>query len=617
MTNNTSGTTTSGSGSTGTRGNGFGGASGVSGTNDYVIATPSVGCLQSDPTDCPPGSAIVSVLAGATQTVSIIFTSNDARPITGFAVTGTLGSLPAGWSGPATFVCATVSTGNSCVLNLTFAPKAASSGIQMLTLNYEFVDNASLARTEFSLTIPYTATANAQNNVLAAASPTGQINAVVGASQSVSVNFTTDDGNAATGFLLTTDPTALPVGWSSTVTSLTCDVVSTGNGCELPLTYAPSAAGSGTLTLGYSYTDNAGMPGIGSINIPYSSTSNDNVAAVASPSGQINAAIANTGGQPVPVAVEFNTDDGRPASNLFVTSDLKTLPAGWTSAKSTFSCGSVSTGNGCLLPLTYAPTALASGTFTLTYVYEDDSGAAKGGLLNVNYAATTNDNVMYTPSPAGQITAIAADTSQAVTVTFNTNDSRQATELQLTPSSVAALPASWSTTPAFTCPALSTGTECQLTLTYTPTVVESGTVSLNYTYLDNDNMTKTGTVSLPYRSTADDYLVATANPSPVNAVTGVPTAVTVTFTTNDGYPGSNLSVDLTGLSGGWASASAPTFSCSSVSGGTPCLLTLTYTPTAATAGTQTLGLPFTFTNDSLVVQTGTAAVLYTATAPGP
>lgn len=594
--NNTSGTTTGGTGATVNRGNGFGGPGGVPGSNDSIIATPSV-------------AGTVSVLAGASQTVSVIFNSSDARTITGFAVTGTLGSLPAGWNGPDSFVCASVSTDNGCVLNLNFAPKVAGSGT--LTLYYEFVDNASLPSTSHSLTIPYTATTH--NNVLAAAAPTGQINAVAaGGSQSVTVNFTTDDGTAATNFLLTIDPTTLPAGWSSTATSLTCAVVSTGNGCELPLTYAPSAADSGTLTLAYSYTDDTGQVDTGSINIPYSSTSNDNVAAVASPSGQINAATASTGGKPVPVSVEFNTDDGRRASNLFVTSDLKTLPAGWTSAKSTFSCGSVSTGSGCLLPLTYAPTALASGTFTLTYVYEDDSGAAKGGLLNVNYAATTNDNVMYTPSPAGQITAIAGDTSQAVTVTFDTNDSRQATALQLTPSSVAALPASWSTTPTFTCPALSTGTECQLTLTYTPTVVESGTVGLNYTYLDNDNMTKTGTVSIPYRSTANDYLVATTNPTPVTAVTGVPTTVTVTFTTNDGYPGSNLSVDLTGLSGGWTSASAPSFNCSSVSGGTPCVLTLTYTPTAATTGTQTLPLPFTFTNNSLLAAPGTAGVLYTA-----
>ena len=52
------------------------------------------------------------------------------------------------------------------------------------------------------------------------------------------------------------------------------------------------------------------------------------------------------------------TDDGKPASAFYLTSILTALPAGWSSASKTLSCGSVSTGNGCQLPLTYAPAAL-------------------------------------------------------------------------------------------------------------------------------------------------------------------------------------------------------------------------------------------------------------------
>jgi hypothetical protein len=503
-----------------------------------------------------------------------------------------------------------VSVGNSCVLNLTFAPTAAGSG--MLTLNYEFVDNASQPRTEFSLTIPYTATAH--NNVLAAATPTGQINAVAGGGkQTVGINFTTDDGKAATQVVLTTDLTALPAGWSSTATSLPCSVVSTGSGCELMLTYAPSAPGSGTLTLNYTYLDDAGDPGSGSLNIPYSSTSNDNVAAVASPAGQINA-IENTGGQVVDVT--FTTDDGMPASNLFVTSDLKSLPTGWSSAGGSFACGSVSTGNGCLLPLKYAPTALTSGTFTLNYVYDDDSGATKGGLVNVTYAATTNDNVVGTASPAGQITAIKNETVQPVSVTFTTDDARQATALQLT-SSLSALPASWSSTDnGLRCTALSSGNECLLPLTYAPTVVESGTLSLSYSYLNNDNVQKTGTVSIPYRSTADDNVVGTVSPTSVTVSTNTTTPISITFTTDDGNLASGLSVTsgLTTLPADWSAA--PSFTCASVSVGTTCQLSLTYAPTGAESGTLTFG--FAYTNNAGIAKTnGIVQVMYTATVPSP
>ena len=125
--------------------------------------------------------------------------------------------------------------------------------------------------------------------------------------------------------------------------------------------------------------------------------------AAASPAGQINA-IQKTGGQAV--AVTFTTDDGRAASNLLVTSKLCRAPAGLAQRSGGFQCASVSTGNGCQLELTYAPTALASGTLTLNYVYVDDTEGAQSGTFDLPYAATTNDNVVATASPSGQINAV-------------------------------------------------------------------------------------------------------------------------------------------------------------------------------------------------------------------
>ncbi len=55
---------------------------GVSGTDNKVSATASVGSL--------------SVAVGASQTISITFTSADGLPITAFSVYGSLGTLPAG-----------------------------------------------------------------------------------------------------------------------------------------------------------------------------------------------------------------------------------------------------------------------------------------------------------------------------------------------------------------------------------------------------------------------------------------------------------------------------------------------------------------------------------------
>ena len=307
------------SGSGGAMGKGgVGGEGSITGAQDSVVATPSV--------------AAVSVVTGASQTIGITFTSSDGLAISGFGISGSL-ALPAGWSGPGSFTCASVSSGSGCVLNLTYAPTAVDSGT--LTLNYIFVDNANIPRAPGgSVTVAYTATPN--NNVIASTSPAGQINAIVGAgSQSISVNFTTDDENAATGLTLTTDLAALPAGWSSTATSLSCAIVSTGNGCQLPLSYAPPAAGRGTLTLNYSYTDDSGAAKTGAINIGYAATSANTVVASASPTGQINA-IEKAGGQAV--AVTFTTDDGKPASGFTLLSDLSALPAGWSSTASRLTC---------------------------------------------------------------------------------------------------------------------------------------------------------------------------------------------------------------------------------------------------------------------------------------
>jgi len=562
-----------------------------SGTNDLVVATPSV-------------AGVVSVAVGTAQTVSITFTSTDGNPITGFGVTGSA-ALPAGWSGPSSFTCASVSSGSGCVLNLTYAPTAVGSGT--LSVDYVFVDNATMPSTGGSLTIAYAATA--ANNVDAAATPTGEINAVVGAgNQSVSVNFTTDDGNAATNLALTSSLTALPAGWSSTATGFSCAIVSTGSGCLLPLTFAPTAAARGMLTLDYGYTDDSGAARTGALNIPYSTSSRNTVVATASPAGQINA-IETTAGQGV--TVTFTTDDGKPATGMFVTSNLKALPPGWSSGATELTCSSVSIGNGCQLHLTYAPAALTSGTLILTYAYTDSGGAAKTGSLDVTYAATTDDNAVATASPSGQINAVVGLGAQTVSLTFTTDDGRPATALQLT-SSLSALPAGWSSTASsFSCSGFSSGTACQLTLTYTPTAAAAGTLTLGYAYNNNAGKTKTGTVNIAYRATTNDNIVGTPNPISLAVAVNSSTPVVIAFTTDDGNLASALSVtsDLTTLPSGWTSGST-TFACAAVSTGNGCVLNLTYAPTAAASGT--LSLTYSYNDDSGTAKTGSVSIPYSA-----
>jgi hypothetical protein len=584
--------TTGGTGGTsgGAPGNPVGGTPGPTGSSDLVIVTPST-------------AGAVSVMVGGTRTLSVIFSSSDGRVISGFGIAGNLATLPAGWTGPGSFACASVSAGSSCVLNLTYAPTAIATG--MLTLDYVYVDDATAPSTGGSVTIAYAATAN--NNVVAAASPAGEINAVVGkGSQTVSVNFTTDDGYAATGLALTTDLAALPPGWSSTAPGFSCAIVSTGSGCELTLMYAPTGASRGTLALDYSFTDAAGMAQTGTVNIPYSAAPQASVVAAASPAGQINA-IEKTGGQGV--TVTFTTDDGSSVADLYLTTDLAALPAGWSSASKGFSCSSVGTGNGCQLHLTYAPAALASGTLFLNYAY--GVNGANAGTFNLAYAATTDDNVAAAPSPTGQINAVVGAGAQAVSVTFTTDDGRPATALQLT-SSLAGLPPGWSSPDTtFTCSGLSSGTGCQLPLTYAPGAAASGTLSLGYSYINDAGKSKTGSLNIAYRATTNDLVIGTPNPSPVAVITGSTTPVTITFTTDDSNPAGNLTVTsgLTALPAGWSSASG-TFTCASVSAGTVCQLNLSYAPTVAASGM--LSLNYSYDDNSGTAKLGSISVNYSA-----
>jgi hypothetical protein len=366
--------------------------------------------------------------------------------------------------------------------------------------------------------------------------------------------------------------------------------------------------------------DDSGAARTGMLNIPYATTSSNNVVATSSPSGEIEA-VEKSGSQAV--AVDFTTDDGRAASSLLLTTNLSTLPAGWHSSAASFSCASVGTGNGCQLPLTYGPTALGSGMLRLDYAYNDDAGNPQTGTLNVPYTATTNDNVVATPSPAGQINAVVGHGSQNVAVVFTTDDARLATALQIT-SDLSLLPAGWSAPGSFTCATLSTGSTCQLALTYTPAAYTvPGTLVLAYRYQNNAGQMRTGSIDIPYRATTDDTIAGAASPPSLAVIIGSPTApapVTITFTTDDGNPAVGLPATsdaftitsgLNPLPAGWSSSST-TFSCLTVSDGTGCQLPLSYQPAVVTGGVQTLTLGYSYVNDAGFAKTGTATVGYRA-----
>ena len=578
-------------------GGGGGGVSPPMGTNNTIVATPS-----------PTGT--ISVAVGQSQAFSVTFTTSDGKTATNFSITSGLSALPSGWTGPTSLTCASVSTGNGCIANLTFAPTAASTGA--VTFNYSYVNNAGTSETG-TATVSYSSTSN--DNVVATPSPAGPIAVVTGGHSTVGITFTTDDGANATGLSITSGLSALPPGWSGPAT-FTCASVSTGSGCVLNVTYAPMAVANSALVLNYAYKNNSGTAKTGSISIAYIATTQNHVIATTTPAGQILAVI---GGAGQTVKVNFTTDDTNPATNLAVTpANLTSLPAGWT-APPTFTCPKVSTGNGCELSLTYAPTQTASGTVILNFSYTNNSGVASTGIVNISYMASADNTVIATQSPSGTVNGVVGAPSQAVTVTFNSSDSNPVSNVAIT-SGLTSLPSGWSS-PAgstFMCASAShTGSGCQLNLAYAPPAATSGSLQLNYSFQAHSGTTKTGSVTILYVATTHNIVSATQDPSgTIGAVVNsgsVP--VTLTFTTNDGNPATAVTITsgLTSLPSGWSSPGGSTFMCASASTGTGCQLALTYAPTVNGSGSLALG--YSYLDDSGTPQTGTACIPY-ASIPG-
>ena len=53
----------------------------------------------------------------------------------------------------------------------------------------------------------------------------------------------------------------------------------------------------------------------------------------------------------------------------------------------------------------------------------------------------------------------------------------------------------------FTCTSVTPGTACQISLSYTPAVADSGTLTLSFSYMNNSGLSKTGSISVPCAAT--------------------------------------------------------------------------------------------------------------------
>ncbi|MFN7094838.1 MAG: hypothetical protein ACK4M7_05700, partial [Burkholderiales bacterium] len=173
------------------------------------------------------------------------------------------------------------------------------------------------------------------------------VTTVVNGVQQVPISFSAPDGLTFRTLQITNglaDMSSTNPGWRTKSPKFVCNQIDAGNACVLNLTFAPTnPSQTGTLTLGFSYTDNLGMLQTGTVSVIYTATTTNNIHGLVTPSSQIN--VIAGGSQAITIA--FVTDDGKVATNFQVTNDLTNLNSanpGWQSDLSTFQCKKVTSG---------------------------------------------------------------------------------------------------------------------------------------------------------------------------------------------------------------------------------------------------------------------------------
>lgn len=311
--------------------------------------------------------------------------------------------------------------------------------------------------------------------------------------------------------------------------------------------------------------------------------------------------------------IVFSAPANMPATNLTMPGP-GVLPEGWTATPTALSCSTVSDKNDCALDLAYAP-VVATGpqTLSIAYRYTDSAGALRQDAVSLQYSAVPPNAVTGSATPAGSVTALVNGPATTVTVSFATNDGSSATGLTLG-TSLAGLPSGWSAAaPALACDTVDGGTGCSVKLQFAPTTAATGTVAINFDYVDSAGKPRSGTVEIPYVASVSSgsVLPLLSQTTASNTAVGFSTSITLTFQTSDGTTATGFSMPVS-LPAAWsASSGGSTFACGTVNTGAACQLTLTYTPTAATAPTS-LALNYVFTDSEGRPLTGTVTIPYSA-----
>jgi hypothetical protein len=327
------------------------------------------------------------------------------------------------------------------------------------------------------------------------------------------------------------------------------------------------------------------------------------VSAAAQVEGEILAYV----GVPSTIKLAFSTNEGI-ASGLVLT--LPAVP-GWRAANDVLRCATVDTTGTCRLQLVYTPTAPAASTSVrLPFIYTDSAGASREGVHTLAYRVAPANTVVTSQQPPGALRGIVGR-SASVTLDFGTSDGEPAASFRVT-SSLADLPAGWtSDRTELACSGVSRQ-PCRLTLAYSPTAAQGASgLTIAYSYVDSSGASRSGTARVDYSAIVPGSVVASLSTSGLLlARPGDQKEITVRFGAGDGIPASALRLAGPVTTPDW-SIKPGWQDCDTVEGDDSCSLTLVFAPSLVRAP-AVLSLPYTYVDNVGETRSSSVDIAYTS-----
>lgn len=443
--------------------------------------------------------------------------------------------------------CSTIPAGSYCQINVQFRPQSAGARSGTLTIAH------SVAGSPVVISLSGTGLATSES-LVASALTMGFPDTVVGTTSAYELVYFNNPGNTnvtVSNVAVSGDFVIYSNGCSSTVYA--------GSYCYVYLQFSPTAAGSrsGTLTI---FDDAPGSPHTVSLN---GNGVNAVTALVATPSalGFDDQVVGTTSS--VSYVLLYNPGNlAITVSNISVSGDFA----------STGGCGTISAGSYCYLPVTFTPTAAGQRTGTVTLT--DTATGSPHGISLYGNGVAASTTVAVTPA--------ALDFGNVVTGVGATGQTVYVTNTGSTAVTISSVVASSPFTVSGCVTTLQPAGYCSMTVSLTAattgsisgtlTVTDTATGSPHTVTLAANGVSSTPAISVtPNGLTFPQTLVGVAS-----------TAANVTFRNNSG-----ATVTIAGVAptGDFAINSN---SCTSVTNGGNCSVSVKFTPSAAGNRTGTL-----------------------------